>query len=184
MDIGCMNPDQRQKYRPRQDGARDQDVADRKDIARQTQYCRSCEATDGSESLIATESLRERIGTDQPETDGGYPRPQDAAGHALDDGSNEGPGKIRPQHEDQQRQSECNSCHSHNRSLRFGCIDHFAGRHLCQQADQSAESQHKANIAGSPATTCQIEGNVRAEPRQQRRKEEVQPVKGKQTFKR
>jgi len=182
VNIGSVDPGQREEYWEHQCSAREKDSPGRQDVAREPHKRGRRETTYRGEALITTESFSERIVPNQTQTDSSDPRPEDTAGRALYDGCNEDGWEIRPQPEDQQPQGDGSDSRSNYSALGCGYVDEFASRNLCQQTCESADRQHETNIRRRPPAIRKIDCNKRSKPRQQSGKEEVQPIERLQTF--
>ena len=125
--------DERQEHRQNERGRREKDISGGKEIADHTHDAGRGKAADRGEALIATEPFAERVVSDQSQTDGDDPEPENSSRRSLQDTRSEDGWEVRPQSKDQTRQSDGDASHSHEHSLRLDDVEELAGGNLGQQ---------------------------------------------------
>jgi hypothetical protein len=83
VNVGSAYPDERQKHWEPQCGGHEKDISGGQEVADDAQDPGRRKATDRGEALIATKPFSERLVPNEPQTDSGDRRPEDASGHAL-----------------------------------------------------------------------------------------------------
>ena len=130
VNLAGPDPDECQEHGEFEYGGRDKDVSGGEQVADKTHDPGCSKAADRCKALIAIEPFSERIVPDQPQADGSDPRPENTSGRALEDASGEDRWKVRPQREDQCRQSYRGSPDADQRPFRRDRVEEFASWHL------------------------------------------------------
>jgi hypothetical protein len=184
VDVARADPDKRQDRGNAQCGGHEKDLSRGQQIADGTHDPRRRETADRGEALIAPEPFRERLVSDQPQTDGGDAGPEEASSHALDDRRRENRWKVGPQPEDQCGKNEGSNSGSDQHPFCADPVDELSGGNLSEQAGEPAGRQDESDVGRHPPVIRQMHRNKRSEPHQQRRQEEVQPIQRMQALKR